>query len=144
MANALHAVTKMWLLDKALGRDYDWSDFMKRFFDTYRASSLSGRFDTLHYPRLTTEENSIMHNLAQLEHARWVAAHELLGYTVNDVEACCNEHTRQHNCLVDWDQLDAESIKASCPGYDCDYKSYDYSVVDTSIAIMGDQLGRLV
>lgn len=143
MANALHTATKMWLLEKALGKNYNWSNFILRFFDNNGNSSIVGKFESLYYPSLSVEENIIMHNLAQLEHARWMAAHELLGYSINTIQASCNERKRQHNCLTVWENLDEESVKASCPGYDCDYKSYDYSVVDTSIAILGAKLGKL-
>ena len=38
----------------------------------------------------------------------------------------------QHNCLVDWDELDAESARIA---YVDDYKVFDYGVVETTIDI---------
>lgn len=143
MANALHAATKMWLLETALGSDCDWSDFLHRFFAADGTSTLTGRFEDLFYPGLTPEENAVMLNLAKLEHARWIAAHELLGYTPDTNTDSCDERTRSHNCMVDWEELDRASIKASGPTYVCDYKAYDYSVVDTSIALLGHRLGSM-
>lgn len=138
LANALHIVTKMWLLQKALGENHDWADFTGKIFDAKGNSTRSGVIKDIYYPLLTPEENSIMLNLAILEHFRWNAAHELLGYETNYDENQCNERIRKHNCLRDWNELEEESLKASQ-----DYKSFDFCVVDTSIFIIGNRLGKM-
>lgn len=140
LSNTLHIDTKMWLLEQSLGQDYDWKSFLERFFDETGNSTMNGKMAEINYPGLYPEENKIMIYLAQLEHARWNAAHELLGYVVNTKESSCNERYLRHNCLRDWTELDKESKRASCPGWDCDYKAYDFCVVDSSIAIYFDEV----
>lgn len=54
-----------------------------------------------------------------------------------------DERTQKHNCLKDWDELDRESEKASSPEWLCDYKSYDFSVVNTSIALSTKDEGNI-
>lgn len=135
MSNALHVATKIWILKKALGKSVDWLDFVSRFFSGDGLSSITGSYDSLYYPYLTDEENLIMLRLAQLEHARWNAAHEMLGYENNLKKHSCEERTQLHNCLKTWEELDEESVNSSLPGWTCDYKAYDFSVIDTSIAI---------
>jgi hypothetical protein len=72
-----------------------------------------------------------MLNLAMCEHLRWNAAHEMLGYEDNvSGEHNCNELTKKHNCLKDWQYLDDESDACKC-----DYKAYDFGVVDTSFKL---------
>lgn len=143
MANALHASTKMWLLERSLGKDFDWSGFILRFFNYADMSTRTGSYDAITYPLLTPAENRIMLNLAILEHLRWNAAHRLLGYASNQSKHECDERTQQHNCILEWDSLDAESQAASSPGWVADYKAYDFCVVDTSIAIYKDKLGKI-
>lgn len=134
MANALHASTKTWLLRKTLGDSCDWDDFVSRLFDYDGAPLKEGHYADIRYTGLTDRENELMLRLAMLEHARWNSAHELLGY-VHGGDTChsCDERTQVHNCILSWSQLDEESEKVSSPEWKCDYKSYDFSVVDTSI-----------
>lgn len=136
MSNALHASSKMWILENALGANGSWKDFVAKVFNADGSSSLFGSGASLTYPRLSPGENAIMLRLAMLEHARWNAAHEMLGYMVNNGSHKCEERTQLHNCLRPWEKLDEESIKSSSPEWTCDYKAYDFSVVETSIALM--------
>lgn len=133
MANALHASTKTWLLRQALGKECDWKDFVSRIFDYDHTPDKKGSRAAIFYPGLSDKENDIMLHLAMLEHARWNSAHELLGYVINNGSHKCEERTQLHNCLRPWEELDEESIKSSSPEWTCDYKAYDFSVVDTSI-----------
>lgn len=141
LSNALHASTKLWLLEKAFDKGYNWQDFLNRLFDEAGKSTITGSMANLRYLGLDKYENEVMLNLAMLEHLRWNAAHELLGYTINRETSECNERRRIHNCLRDWNELDEESIKSS-KSWKCDYKSYDFCVVDTSIAVSRDELGK--
>lgn len=143
MSNALHASTKMWLLERSLGRDYNWAGFIARFFNYADMSTRTGAYADITYPHLTPTENSIMLSLAILEHLRWNAAHRLLGYIPNRENHGCDERTQTHNCILEWDELDKESYDASVPGWTADYKAYDFCVVDTSIAIYKDKLGKI-
>lgn len=135
LANALHSETKMWLLHQALGKDCDWDSFLCRLFDIDGIPSMLGSKTGIHYPHLSARENEIMLNLAMLEHARWNSAHEILGYEANSEGCKCDECKMTHNCLVNWEDLDAASERASTPDWECDYKIYDFGVVNTSIAL---------
>ena len=148
LSNALHADTKIYLLKEAvrmtMGADYDWSDFFNRYFDEEDMPQCEGSFDKIKYPLLSKFENNIILNLARLEHMRWNASHEMLGYTgphitTKDLHSC-DERTREHNCLRPWQELDAESKGASSPGWQADYKLFDFSVVDNSILLNKDKL----
>lgn len=133
LRNALHAETKMELLRRALAGVASLEDFRKRLFTPDGRTTLEGIKTDIHYPGLSDKENEIMYEMAVLEHARWNAAHEILGYLPNFEEGICNEKTQRHNCLVEWDELDEASDKADWQP--CDYKMYDYGVVETSIAL---------
>ncbi|MCM1519311.1 MAG: hypothetical protein NC098_00830 [Lachnoclostridium sp.] len=139
-ANALHAGTKLILLKQAMdslyaedGLQIDWNSFLHRYFNDDGSADVVGSQKDITYPELTPDENRIIRQLAMLEHLRWNAAHELMGYVFNTTENSCNEQTMRHNCLCTWDQLDAQSNKIT--DWPCDYKRYDYCVVDTTIAL---------
>lgn len=135
LANALHASTKLFLLQKAFGVDYDWKGFVERYFDEHGNPQCEGTYDMISYPRLSPRENMAILNLARLEHLRWNASHEMLGYTkaIKDIHSC-EERTRQHNCLRPWEELDNEGRTVSMlDGWTADYKAFDFGVVDVSI-----------
>lgn len=133
-ANALHAFTKVYLLHKALDSDvFDMKNFAGRLFNFGMNSTMTGRGAAISYPMLTPEENEVILHLAVLEHARWNAAHSLMGYTPDEIGDGCDERRRSHNCLVPWHRLDIVSKNSGDPPYD--YKSYDFSVIETTIAI---------
>ncbi len=152
-ANALHAGTKMILLDKAMaqlaeenGSAPDIYSFCLNYFNPDGTTNAEGSRTQIHYPGLSEKENEIILHLAQLEHLRWNAAHELMGYVFNADGNCCDERTMRHNCLCLWDDLDGQSGKTNDgnrkKGYDwiCDYKKYDFCVVDTTIALYKDNI----
>ena len=133
--NVLHAATKLYLLQLAVpsdGRD----SFLSRYFDSANKPRTSGSKARIRYDGLSDAENAIVRNLAMLEHIRWNASHEMLGYESTEPENeihSCDETLRRHNCLRDWDKLDAESDIVTRTSYPCDYKGYDYGVVDTTL-----------
>lgn len=144
-ANALHAGTKMILLKKAmakLSRDedsvIDWYSFFLRYFNANGSANVKGSQAAINYPGLSDSENEVILRLAQLEHIRWIAAHELMGYVFNEGGKGCDERTMRHNCLCPWDMLDKQS--AIITDWDCDYKKYDFCVVDTTIVLNKDNL----
>lgn len=73
-------------------------------------------------------------NLSRLEHKRWNAAHEMMGYetmTVDEFEAqetdkTCQILKKKHVCLVDWNELSNLPLKY-------DVRPYDTLVVLTSL-----------
>ena len=141
LRNALHADTKMYLLKKALGNDYNWSDFLRRYFNDENLPQCEGSYDKIKYPFLTPLENKIILNLARLEHIRWVASHEMLGYTKAQKDLhSCDERIRQHNCLCPWQELDDESRATLKSEWPSDYKSYDFGVVDNTILLNKEKL----
>lgn len=140
MANALHAGTKLHLLVATLGKDYRWDKFLGNYFDKSGACCMTGCFDKITYDGLTPTENEVIRRLAMLEHLRWNASHELLGYRRNDSGHRCDERRRLHNCLRQWHELDKESMAASSPDYTSDYKKFDFDVVNTTVNMAREQL----
>lgn len=126
ICNALHAKTKEYLLQKAMP-NYNWKTFFDNYFEDNHIPRRTGNFDKINYSGLNPQENMVIRNLAKLEHLRWSASHEVLGYDETN-EHKCDERTRRHNCLCSWENLDNESKKQQC-----DYKLYDYIVVDTTL-----------
>lgn len=118
IANALHGATKLEILKQSMPLTTDWEEFYSR----YVSGNGEGTLDKC--------ENRIRLRLAMLEHLRWNAAHELLGYRFYENGKYCDEKRKLHNCLCSWHQLDVQGKLANC-----DYKKYDYIVVDTSIAL---------
>lgn len=140
MANALHAGTKMILLKNAMNElakesdsVFDWRSFCQRYFRADGSMNFEGSRNNIRYPGLSDKENEIILRIAQLEHLRWNAAHELMGYVFNDGGKECDERTMRHNCLCAWNQLDIQSDMIT--SWSCDYKKYDFRVVDTTIAL---------
>lgn len=134
LSNSLHKETKIYLLINALGSNADWQDFVKRYFKDDAKPNRNGSYDKIVYPNLTEKENQAILNLARLEHLRWNASHEMLGYTKGDDMHGCDERARKHNCLRPWEELDKEGKTVTeLEGWTCDYKTFDFSVVDVSI-----------
>lgn len=97
-----------------------------------------GCCNTISYPSLSPQENTIILNLARLEHLRWNASHEMLGYSPYSKNEqnphYCDERTRKHNCLLPWQDLDKESQETTkAKGWEADYQAFDYCVVDTTL-----------
>lgn len=141
LANALHADTKIDLLLRSMPKDLNWEDFFRRYFNDENKALYEGEYDKIKYTFLNDYENKAILNLARLEHLRWNASHEMLGYT----KACvglhsCDERTRQHNCLRPWQELDDESRATLNSDWPCDYKLFDFCVVDISILLNKEKL----
>ncbi len=124
--NVLHAPTKVFLLKKALLPATCPRLFKKRILLKPR----HGYDSAIHYDSLTEDENRIMLRLAMLEHIRWHAAHELMGYSVWDGDGT-DERRQLHNCMRPWEELrDLVNDEKNC------YKQYDFAVVDVSIDLL--------
>ena len=146
LANALHAKTKIFLLKEALKDVCSWDDFIKGYFNANGDPEREGSCDNIVYKNYMKDDgkkviNKIILNLARLEHIRWLASHELLGYTkANESLHKCDERMRQHNCLRPWEDLDAESkIVSQLEGWPADYKAYDFGVVDVSVWLYNNE-----
>lgn len=144
--NALHETTKMAIVEQVIPSWY--TSLASKLFDdstgvtvVNRKCDSNARPKTTTYPGLTSRQQLLMDNLAKLEHLRWNASHEVLGYTAitpgddsivpSDDRHCCEERM-MHNCLVPWGQLDYESDHSR---WISDYKVFDYGVVETTINI---------
>lgn len=142
ISNAQHADTKLYLLQHSMPDDYDWKYFLQRYFNPDGTPDCVGQFDKINYPLLNENENKAILNLARLEHLRWNASHEVLGYTTAHPDLHkCDERTRQHNCLRPWHELDKESgASSSDSDWTPDYKKFDFGVVDVSLSLNKDKL----
>lgn len=125
-SNALHAQTKMKLLQEAVGKG-NVKDFVSKVI-----GNRTGQQATITYPSLSPQERHLMLNLAMCEHLRWNAAHEMMGYVNNTKKHRCDELKKEHNCLKNWQELDEESNNA---GYPVDFKLFDFGVVETSFKL---------
>lgn len=135
IANALHVPTKIAFLRAAMPADTDWENFFVRYFWSDGTPDRTGSGAGITYPLLTARENLTILHLAMLEHLRWNAAHELLGYVRrDDGKASCDETTMRHNCLKSWGELDHES-QLTQNDWPMDYKEFDFAVVDTSVSL---------
>ena len=138
MANAFHIGTKIFLLRESMGESVDWNSFFSHYFNPDGTTHVEGSRSEIVYPRLSEVENRMILHLAMLEHLRWNAAHELFGYQFNEKGTECDERTMLHNCLCAWGKLDEKSEEIT--EWFCDYKKYDFCVVDTSIALAKEYL----
>lgn len=132
-SNAVHAMTKLEILRKVLNDNDDMDrirDLAERMFVVQDGnvvkSSLVGEKDKIHYPGLSQQENKLMLNLAITEHLRWMASHEMMGYTVNNDEHKCDETHKKHNALRPWQELDQESLS---------YKVNNFGVAETTLKL---------
>lgn len=116
VANSLHEETKKILIEQALKRCH---------LENFEFSKLTRTPKTTTYiwPRgeeITDKINRIAITIAQTEHLRWNASHEILGYTYDNEK---DEVRCKHNCLKDWEGLSEE------------VRSYDCNVADFILGI---------
>ena len=79
----------------------------------------------------------VLRNLAIAEHLRWVASHEMLGYTVGEEDNHCR---KTHSCMVDW-----EDIKTAADGRSKEeLMAYDCDVVDTTIELQAEKFKKKI
>lgn len=139
-SNALHELTKDKILETVIPNWY--STIIPKLYEYVQTDSTTivrvkrqHEGYTTQYTDLSPKEQKLFNNLAKLEHIRWIASHEVLGYIPIPSENTkrereCDETLATHNCLVSWEELDEESKKVS---YIDDYKLFDYGVVETTI-----------
>lgn len=165
IANAYHALTKLIIMKKVCQECSDETVHLQSVLNgeisqipTFRRLSDRGEkvngtiFADGDY---TETEQLLFRNIARLEHLRWNASHEMLGYYhFNDKENIdklvmdsdkrhgCNERYRVHNCMLNWEQLDEESNLAYWSNDNMpdnreypDYKLYDFIVITTCLRL---------
>ncbi|MBP3355927.1 MAG: hypothetical protein J6K95_02005 [Rikenellaceae bacterium] len=134
MANALHRKTKIRMLERVLRNENSplcgtkLSDWQR----SLRARTGAGA--GIAYPELAPgcDIGPVMLRMAQSEHLRWMAAHELMGYLPTAGQT--DELRKVHACLVPWDELDEVSSRM---GYDT--KACDFAVVETAVELNNDK-----
>lgn len=70
----------------------------------------------------------VLDTLAQTEHLRWNASHEILGYQAWEDEFFKDEAKLIHGCMKNWQDLAVIT------------QSYDYNVVDVSLGIIAPEI----
>lgn len=118
--NCFHVHTKQRLAMYALRmKEYtaltEYKLFRKNNTIEYQSASSSPHTDCI---------IRVLDTLAQTEHLRWNASHEILGYQNMGEESFKDEAKLLHGCLKDWHELKTVT------------KSYDYNVVDVSLDII--------
>lgn len=120
MSNSLHSLTKRLIARKALDkcgmRQFNW-ETIDRKPHTTSYYSLGGN-------KLEDKIEQILSTLAQTEHLRWNASHEILGYVIDRRGMKAKDESLQtHGCLTEWENLDEDT------------RSYDCNVVDVTLGI---------
>lgn len=123
-ANCFHVATKKILARKALKKS--------NLQESFPWDSLTRKYETLEYKvkdiaLVTTEIFSILNVLAQTEHLRWNASHEVLGYVGQGELPQRNEVRMLHSCIKKWQDLPAK------------IRSYDFDVVDMTFGIINPE-----
>ena len=119
IANSLHRETKKTLARKALGNV---------FFDEMSIHGLKREAGSLTYSwrdrsNLPIDNiQRVLNVLAQTEHLRWNASHEILGYKDEGDENFKDEARLKHGCLKGWEEL---SDTMQCNDYDIVDVSFD-------------------
>lgn len=118
--NCYHVFTKQRLAMCALGADEYNALTNHQLFRRNNETTYTWKTGIRHKEKLT----KVLDTLAQTEHLRWNASHEILGYQDHGDETFKDEARLYHGCLKSWDALS-------------DYtKSFDYNVVDVSLNII--------
>ncbi|MBQ1969051.1 MAG: hypothetical protein II371_05645, partial [Flavobacteriales bacterium] len=117
ISNVLHKSTKMILMDiddeKMSHRLEEYNDYVDTIKDNTICYECGG------------EAARLLHNIAYVEHERWVASHKLMGYVGADEKNYVKKH---HNCIKHLDEL-SDSIKY-----------YDGKVANTTIKLIYNKL----
>lgn len=118
--NSLHGATKEQLAKVALGSDY--GNILTHGMERPAGSTKYRWKDHADIPM--EKYQKVLDTLAETEHLRWNASHEILGYQFSGgTESSKDEARLLHGCLKAWDDLSTET------------KSKDYDTVDVSLKI---------
>ena len=157
IANSYHALTKRLIMESvSKERSGELKPAFKHILDCLEnrqtppvfvrneetISAIDGNAQVI----FTPEEQLLFLNLARLEHLRWNAAHEVLGYQSyamgdpdcelvkdeGDQRHGCNERFKLHNTLINCNELDAE-MNDEKNIWHPDYKLFDYMVVTATL-----------
>lgn len=112
ISNSLHCCTKMILMG------IDENESSERL-EPYYDSVISRKKNTIVYEKCKVDVE-LLHNIARVEHERWIASHKLMGYKWAPTN---NPIKKFHHDMCPWEELGEE------------IKSYDCNVVDTTIKL---------
>ena len=133
LSNAYHIYTKIQLMGEE--RIPELKTY-KRYPLSVKDFTGEYRYQKDDHTQPDREITELMTTLAKCEHLRWNAALEMMGYTQNKEDrSACNLKTMEHNCLTSWDDLGAIWKELKGKKQYCEYKQYDFSVVETSIQL---------
>lgn len=121
IANSLHKETKKILAKKALGEDNFNAITTHGLTRNEGCKTYSWR-DCSNLPLENIQR--VLDVLAQTEHLRWNASHEILGYIHEGEEDFKDEARFKHGCLKPWHKLSEKM------------QSNDYNVVDVSLGLI--------
>ena len=119
MANCFHQLTKRSIAQAALSEE-DYA-LIGGHYLTRKENETRYQWHN-HTPVAAVER--VLEVLAQTEHLRWMASHEILGYREDDTEDDKDEVRLMHGCIRPWQEL-SERVR-----------SYDNNVVDVSLGII--------
>ena len=120
IANSLHLITKQRLALRAL--DEEGYSLLKEH-QLFRKEN-EVEYIWKDYIKPNPSVTRVLDVLAQTEHLRWNASHEILGYCDEGDENHKDEARLQHGCLKKWQELSTQ------------IQSYDYNVVDVSLGLI--------
>lgn len=120
-ANCFHTTTKRILAQRALRKSGLKEDFPWRSL-TRKSKSVDYKVKDI--ASVPAEIFTILKVLAQTEHLRWNASHEMLGYVGEGELPTRDEIRMRHSCIKDWEELNAE------------IHSYDFDIVDLTLNII--------
>ena len=126
--NAHHRHTKRVAVLKAFGND---TMLLKRIETGIRNKTITRDEANYYWDNQKKDEslNTLMTSLAQMEHLRWCASHQMLGYIYATEK---DEAKLEHDCLVEWDKLVSDKVRG-----------YDYDVVDRSFRLADEQSEKM-
>lgn len=127
MSNSQHSMTKILIAQEALNKcgihQFNWETIDRKLHTTSYYSLSENKLDNKIQQILTT--------LAQTEHLRWNASHEILGYVIDKGGIKAKDESLQtHGCLTEWENLDEDT------------RSYDCNVVDVTLGIKNPDKNR--
>ena len=113
LQNGFHLLTKRIIAKRTLGEE---------LYARLLASPPHRIMGTVEYEASADKRiTKILHVLARMEHLRWQASHEVLGYVCHGDVYHKNETRMQHGCMRQWHELPIN------------IQSYDYNVVDVAM-----------
>lgn len=117
-SNSLHKYTKILLARKALG-DNAFNEMIEHGLVREDGCTVYSWREEANNDKEYLQR--VLDVLAQTEHLRWNASHEILGYKKHGSEDFKDEARLLHGCLKEWEELSTRT------------QSYDYNIVDVSL-----------